>query len=368
MYSTEFDYHPARSLAEAQRLLAAHPGAKLLAGGHSLIPLLKLRLAAPPAVIDIGRVAELHGHHRRAVTRCASAPLTTHAELAGRADVQARGAGACRGRGHRRRSGRPKPRHDRRQRRARRSGVRSADRARRARRAMLAIGPRGRAHDRGGGIFHRHHDDRSGRGRDLVGDRDTRGRPGARLGVRQVRRIRRRATRSSARRPLVQLAGGTCSARARGDRRAGAARAAAAVGRKARSMGKPATPRRCRRGRRRSADDLGDDVTGDIFASADYRARWRRCTSSARSRPPSPPSGCASRSAALTARRSQLSRARSTSCSRRSTAEQYIADRGLAVSIYLALRLKRPLFLEGEAGVGKTEVAKVLARGARDRA
>jgi MoxR-like ATPase len=41
--------------------------------------------------------------------------------------------------------------------------------------------------------------------------------------------------------------------------------------------------------------------------------------------------------------------------------QQYIAERALAVSIYLALRLKRPLFLEGEAGVGKTEVAKVLA-------
>jgi MoxR-like ATPase len=41
--------------------------------------------------------------------------------------------------------------------------------------------------------------------------------------------------------------------------------------------------------------------------------------------------------------------------------ERYIAERGLAVPIYLALRLKRPLFLEGEAGVGKTEVAKVLA-------
>src|SRR5689334_9527926 len=41
--------------------------------------------------------------------------------------------------------------------------------------------------------------------------------------------------------------------------------------------------------------------------------------------------------------------------------ERYIAERGLAVSIYLALRLKRPLFLEGEAGVGKTEVARVLA-------
>ena len=41
--------------------------------------------------------------------------------------------------------------------------------------------------------------------------------------------------------------------------------------------------------------------------------------------------------------------------------ERYIAERGLAVPIYLALKLRRPLFLEGEAGVGKTEVAKVLA-------
>jgi MoxR-like ATPase len=43
--------------------------------------------------------------------------------------------------------------------------------------------------------------------------------------------------------------------------------------------------------------------------------------------------------------------------------QRYVADRALAVSIYLALRLQRPLFLEGEAGVGKTEVAKVLAAG-----
>ncbi|MEO7838290.1 MAG: MoxR family ATPase, partial [Anaerolineales bacterium] len=42
-------------------------------------------------------------------------------------------------------------------------------------------------------------------------------------------------------------------------------------------------------------------------------------------------------------------------------AQHYIAERGLATSLYLALKLKRPLFLEGEAGVGKTEVAKVLA-------
>ncbi|MEX2279528.1 MAG: MoxR family ATPase [Acidimicrobiia bacterium] len=42
-------------------------------------------------------------------------------------------------------------------------------------------------------------------------------------------------------------------------------------------------------------------------------------------------------------------------------AADYIADRSLAVSVHLALQLQRPLFLEGEAGVGKTEVAKVLA-------
>jgi MoxR-like ATPase len=41
---------------------------------------------------------------------------------------------------------------------------------------------------------------------------------------------------------------------------------------------------------------------------------------------------------------------------------QYLADEGLATAIFLAIRLKRPLLLEGEAGVGKTEVAKVLAR------
>jgi len=45
----------------------------------------------------------------------------------------------------------------------------------------------------------------------------------------------------------------------------------------------------------------------------------------------------------------------------RLTTHQYVADIGLATSIYLALKLQRPLLLEGEAGVGKTEVAKVLA-------
>jgi len=46
---------------------------------------------------------------------------------------------------------------------------------------------------------------------------------------------------------------------------------------------------------------------------------------------------------------------------RRLAARQYVADRGLAVSAFLALRLRRPLFVEGEAGVGKTALASALA-------
>ena len=43
--------------------------------------------------------------------------------------------------------------------------------------------------------------------------------------------------------------------------------------------------------------------------------------------------------------------------------QSYVADRSLAVPIFLSLKLQRPLFLEGEAGVGKTEIAKALATG-----
>ncbi len=43
-------------------------------------------------------------------------------------------------------------------------------------------------------------------------------------------------------------------------------------------------------------------------------------------------------------------------------AESYIADRALATTVFLAIKLEKPIFLEGEAGVGKTEVAKVMAK------
>jgi len=47
--------------------------------------------------------------------------------------------------------------------------------------------------------------------------------------------------------------------------------------------------------------------------------------------------------------------------------QDYIADRRLATAVFLSLNMARPLFLEGEAGVGKTEIAKVLATGLRRR-
>jgi carbon-monoxide dehydrogenase medium subunit len=81
MYSPPFDYYRAGSVSEAHKLLQQHPGAKVLAGGHSLIPLLKLRLTAPPALIDIGRIPELKGITASGGTIRIGA-LTTHAELA----------------------------------------------------------------------------------------------------------------------------------------------------------------------------------------------------------------------------------------------------------------------------------------------
>jgi aerobic carbon-monoxide dehydrogenase medium subunit len=62
MIPSAFEYLRPTSLAEATRLLAANPDdAKILSGGHSLIPMMKLRLASPSVLIDIGRLDELRG-------------------------------------------------------------------------------------------------------------------------------------------------------------------------------------------------------------------------------------------------------------------------------------------------------------------
>ncbi len=61
MIPPSFDYHAPESLREASRLLARNPEAKLLAGGHSLIPMMRFRLAEPAALVDLRRVPGLSG-------------------------------------------------------------------------------------------------------------------------------------------------------------------------------------------------------------------------------------------------------------------------------------------------------------------
>ena len=62
MIAQSFEYHLPKTLSEAMRLAAQFgDDGKFLAGGHSLIPLMKLRLAAPKHLIDIGRISELGG-------------------------------------------------------------------------------------------------------------------------------------------------------------------------------------------------------------------------------------------------------------------------------------------------------------------
>ncbi len=80
MYTAEFTYKKAGSISEAISLLQQHPDAKLLAGGHSLIPTMKLRLAAPSALIDISKVAELRGVRKENDTLVIGA-MTTYHEL-----------------------------------------------------------------------------------------------------------------------------------------------------------------------------------------------------------------------------------------------------------------------------------------------
>ena len=81
MIPAEFDYAAPDSLEEAIRTLAdGGEDAKLLAGGHSLIPLMKLRLAAPTLLVDLRKVPGLHGISRENGSWRIGA-LTSHAEI-----------------------------------------------------------------------------------------------------------------------------------------------------------------------------------------------------------------------------------------------------------------------------------------------
>ena len=80
MIPTSFDYVRANTLDEALTLLAQNEDAKILAGGHSLIPAMKLRLAMPPLLIDISRIADL-AYVREAEGQIRIGAMTTHYQI-----------------------------------------------------------------------------------------------------------------------------------------------------------------------------------------------------------------------------------------------------------------------------------------------
>lgn len=90
MYPAPFSYVRVATIADALAELAEHPDGRFLAGGHSLLPAMKLRLAEPAVLIDIGRVAELRGITQQGGTlRIGS--LATHDQVAN-ADAVCAGA------------------------------------------------------------------------------------------------------------------------------------------------------------------------------------------------------------------------------------------------------------------------------------
>jgi carbon-monoxide dehydrogenase medium subunit len=79
MYS--FTFHRPTSLRQAVNLLAKNEEAKVLAGGHSLIPVMKMRLAGPPVLVDLSKVEGLSGVEVKGRSVVIGA-MTTHAEVA----------------------------------------------------------------------------------------------------------------------------------------------------------------------------------------------------------------------------------------------------------------------------------------------
>ena len=80
MIAAQFDYVRANTLDEALTLLAQNEDAKILAGGHSLIPAMKLRLAQPPLLIDLGRIKDL-SYIREEGGQIRLGAMTTHYEI-----------------------------------------------------------------------------------------------------------------------------------------------------------------------------------------------------------------------------------------------------------------------------------------------
>src|SRR2546423_3183060 len=82
MRPAEFEYHRAESVDDAVALLAENADARPLAGGHSLLPLLKVRLSTPAALVDLGRIPGLDRIESDGDTVTVGA-LAKHAEVGG---------------------------------------------------------------------------------------------------------------------------------------------------------------------------------------------------------------------------------------------------------------------------------------------
>ncbi len=89
MIPTRFEYHAASSVIEAVGVLSQHKDVKVLAGGHSLLPLMKLRLAQPAMLVDIGRIKELVRITADANGAIIGA-LTTHTMIADSQEIRQR--------------------------------------------------------------------------------------------------------------------------------------------------------------------------------------------------------------------------------------------------------------------------------------
>jgi aerobic carbon-monoxide dehydrogenase medium subunit len=87
MIPSQFEYAAPATLNEALALLSQNPDAKALAGGHSLLPVMKLRLSSPSMLVDLRNIGELRGVSAHGGGWRIGA-MTTHAQIASNADLQ----------------------------------------------------------------------------------------------------------------------------------------------------------------------------------------------------------------------------------------------------------------------------------------
>src|SRR2546423_1762249 len=87
MFPAQFEYAAPATLSEALALLTKNQEAKALAGGHSLLPVMKLRLTSPSLLVDLRKIGELRGVSANGGGQRIGA-MTTHAQIASNASLQ----------------------------------------------------------------------------------------------------------------------------------------------------------------------------------------------------------------------------------------------------------------------------------------